>query len=160
MRLSLKKNHNLAPTLFASPSIFRVPITLVFIVCKVITPLRLVCMWSTRQVVRKAMRLSKLYLHWIVFVENRRGRACKMVDLINLNQQRLRDIYQCIKFIISINIICLQKWFSNAEHSNAESASDSNPTHSTNWLFKKQLKNNDFFNSWCNNFEAYAQCTP
>jgi len=42
-----------------------------------------------------------------------------MVDLINLNQQRLRDIYQGIKLVISINIIGLQKGFSNAEHSNA-----------------------------------------
>jgi hypothetical protein len=27
------------------------------------------------------------FTYWIVFVENGRGRACKMVDLINLNQQ-------------------------------------------------------------------------
>ena len=36
-----KKNPNLAPTRFASPSMFSVPITFVFIVCKVIMALQI-----------------------------------------------------------------------------------------------------------------------
>lgn len=101
---------NLAPTRLASPSMFNVPITFVFIVCqttkvwvnKTINHRRLgflEAQYWNNHIFDSLLYSNKLgiqtHLYWIVFVEDRRSRASKMVYLINLNQQWLS--YICMK---------------------------------------------------------------
>ena len=50
-------------------------------------------MIHTNIFLKKELNIYNTHLHRIVFVENWRSRASKMINLINLDQQRLSDIY-------------------------------------------------------------------
>jgi hypothetical protein len=81
---------NLAPTLFASPSMFRVPITFVLMVCS--GQYRHFNTMNCQEKLRNDSASHRTYLNGIVLVEDWGSRAGKVVDLINLHKQRLGDI--------------------------------------------------------------------
>jgi len=84
---------NLAPTLFASPSMLRVPITLVLMVCS--GNYRHFNTMNGQEKQRNDILLTEqrlAYLNRIVLVEDWGSRASKMIDLVNLHKQRLGDI--------------------------------------------------------------------
>jgi hypothetical protein len=89
-RINGMMNNDLAPTLFASPSMFRVPITFVLMVCyrQSQTPIS----GKTMKIYHLSCNRDLAYLNRVVLVEDWWSRASKVIDLVNFHKKRLGDI--------------------------------------------------------------------